>query len=135
MSELQLVPMTVVVMLTVGGLECRKLCLLVLKLLVAGLYVVRLALLFIVDIWGEMQLTKILRTSCVVCRVLASAINAFWGRTDWFCAVFRCMLLVTFYTLWGTTTKVGRIPEGLTVETLSDGSGILEFFPPDYAVA
>ena len=50
MSELQLVPITVVVMLTVGGLEYRKLCLLVLKLWVAGLYVVRLALLFIVDL-------------------------------------------------------------------------------------
>jgi len=27
------------------------------------------------------------------------------------------------------------MPEGLTIKTLSDGSGVLEFFPPDYAVA
>jgi len=45
------------------------------------------------------------------------------------------MLLVTFHAFWGATTKVGRMSEGLTIKTLSDGSGILEFFPSDYGVA
>ena len=45
------------------------------------------------------------------------------------------MLLVTFHKFWTKTTNVGRMPEGLTIKTLSDGSGVLEFFPSDYAVA
>jgi hypothetical protein len=43
--------------------------------------------------------------------------------------------LITFHTLWGTAAKVGRMPEGLTIKTLSAGSRILKFFPSDYAVA
>ena len=34
-----------------------------------------------------------------------------------------------------TATKVGRVPEGLTIKTLSDRSRVLKFFPSDYAVA
>jgi len=37
--------------------------------------------------WGVMQLG----TSILVGRVLASTINAFQGRTDWFCAVLPRM--------------------------------------------
>ena len=74
-------------------------------------------------------------TSCVVGGVLAAAVNAFWGRTSWFCTVLCRVLLVTFHTLWGASEKVGRVAERLTIKTLSDESRVLKFFPSDYAVA
>ena len=76
-------------------------------------------------------------TSCVVGGVLAAAVNAFWGGggTSWFCTVLCCVLLITFHTLWGTAAKVGRVPERLTIKTLSDGPSVLTFFPSHYAVA
>ena len=45
------------------------------------------------------------------------------------------MLSITFHTVWGAASKVGRVPERLTIKTLSDGSRVLKFFPSDYAVA
>ena len=61
--------------------------------------------------------------------MIATTVDAFGRRADWFGAVFGSMWFVAFDTFGGFSAEVGGIAKGLAIKALSYQSGVLEFLP------